>query len=89
MRGYGMPDKALITIGVSAQKRAHIEDVARQAGYEDPGDYLLALFEAREQHTERTKEALLASLKAGIEDAIAGRTQPIDDLWVLLDEEDE
>lgn len=73
-----MDAKETLVIDVSAEKLERITTLAREHGYDTPGEYLLALIDEQD---EPTREEILANLRQGLKEAIRGEVHPIDTLW--------
>lgn len=80
-----MIGKESLVINVTPEKKARIEMLAHENGYETPGEYLLALIDALDE--EPTTEKLLANLRQGLKEAIRGEVHSINTLWDDIDDE--
>ena len=71
-----------LVLRITSEQRQHIEEAARERGFEAPDAYLLALVEADE------KNRLLADLRQSIYEAMTGDTIPASKLLEALEAED-
>ena len=71
-----------LILHITHEQFQHIEEIARQRGYDAADDYLLALVEADE------KNRLLADLRQSIHEAMTGDTIPASKLLEALETRD-
>ena len=71
-----------LILHLSHEQLQHIEETARQRGYNAPDDYLLALVAADE------KNRLLSDLRQSIHEAMTGDTIPASKLLEALEDEE-
>jgi hypothetical protein len=91
-----MADKTeiTVTISVTEEERMRIEASAQQRGFSGLDDYVRALIESDVENREEefdpeepTKESILNGLRQSLQEALAGNTRPISELWAELDDD--
>ena len=84
-----------MVIQIPEEQMKHIEALARERGYDNATDYVLALIEADEEagdiidDPEEDAIDLEANFREAWHQAMTGQTRPIEELWAELDREDE
>jgi hypothetical protein len=92
-----MADRVLLTLDMTPEERQQIEELAHQRGYPSPREYLLALvtsdaskLDAETDLSDDDEDAMiLAGLRTSWHAAMTGDIRPIEELWAVLDEDDE
>lgn len=80
-----MVDNAALILDLTPEDRQRIEEQARQRGFDDPEDYLMALVEW--DADEGLDEDPEASFRKALHEVMTGQTYPISTLWDFLDDE--
>jgi hypothetical protein len=83
-----MADKESLVIDVTSEERQRLEELAREYGFDTPGEYLLSLVELGAPDEEDTHEAILESFRQGWREAMSGQTIPASELWNALQDDD-
>jgi hypothetical protein len=84
-----------MVIQIPDERLKQIEALARERGYDNATDYVLALIDADEEaediidDPEEDAVDLEANFREAWHQAMTGQTRPIEELWAELDREDE
>jgi len=84
-----------MVIQLPEERLKQIEALARERGYGNATDYVLALIEADEETSDVIDDPeedaidLEANFREAWHQAMTGQTRPIEELWAELDREDE
>ena len=80
-----MGEKVALTIDVTPDEQARIEALAREYGYDSPGEYLLALVELVAEDIDA--ENPIDAFRQSWHEAMTGQTYPVSTLWDDMDDE--
>jgi hypothetical protein len=79
-----MSEKITLMIDVTPEERQRIENLARQHGFDTPGEYLLSLVE----EDKPTKEELINGFREGWAAAMKGDTIPASKLREFVESDE-
>ena len=81
-----MTDKFALTLELTPEEKARIQELAHRRGYDDLEAYLMALIEWDAEDDEDFDEDPKAAFRQAWHEAMTGQTYPVSTLW---DDDDE